>query len=295
MRLLLIALLVLSSGFFSQAAPLPMTTSDISLMLRTGYSSKTILQELALRHFADTFDASSEMQLIHSGATPDLLGALRSGHYSVSPEAAARAKQERQAEADRRARQAQAARHFDTLYQEQLARTRAAEAVKQLVDEQQIYQQLKGDLVQWHNGVVNRFDDSSLENKKLFLFYFSAHWCAPCRKFTPKLVQYYNEVAPKHPEFELVFVSRDKTPFGMETYMRDTDMPWPAIDYQKIAAKPAINKYAGSGIPDLVLVDSSGKVIASSYQGGKYVGPAKVLQSLDAILSKNSDRVAKSR
>jgi Thioredoxin-like len=43
--------------------------------------------------------------------------------------------------------------------------------------------------------------------KKLVALYFSAHWYAPCRKFTPQLVKFHNRVAPQHPEFEIVFIS----------------------------------------------------------------------------------------
>ena len=156
------------------------------------------------------------------------------------------------------------------------------------INGQLIYQQVKGDLVQYRNGAITPFDDGTLERKKLFLIYFSAHWCGPCRLFTPSLVNYYNDAMAKHPEFDVIFVSRDKSPFGMETYMRETNMPWPAIDYQKIPGKAGIQKYAGKGIPDLVLVDGSGKVLADSYQGDQYVGPAKVLQALDNLLSKGT-------
>jgi hypothetical protein len=41
------------------AATLPLTTSDISLMLRSGYSVPTIEAELATRHFADQLDEVS--------------------------------------------------------------------------------------------------------------------------------------------------------------------------------------------------------------------------------------------
>ena len=68
--------------------------------------------------------------------------------------------------------------------------------------------------------------------------------------------------------------------------MREANMPWPAIDFQKIAGKAGSQKYANQGIPDLVLVDGSGKILADSYQGDQYVGPAKVLQILDSILTK---------
>ena len=58
-------------------------------------------------------------------------------------------------------------------------------------------------------GTISRADGTELENKKLIAFYYSAHWCAPCRKFTPELVDYYNRVAPQHPEFEIIFISAD--------------------------------------------------------------------------------------
>jgi thiol-disulfide isomerase/thioredoxin len=203
--------------------------------------------------------------------------------------------QKKEIEAKRKAAATENARQFNTLYQAKLAQDRAAEALRQKVDQHVIYELVKGDLVKWGNGAVTPFDDGTLANKKLFLIYFSAHWCNPCRLFTPGLVNYYNEMAAKHPEFDLIFVSRDKSPFGMETYMRETNMPWPAIDFQKVATKAGILKYEGEGIPDLVLVDASGKVLADSFQGKQYVGPAKVLQALDAILSKGPTEVAQAR
>ena len=67
--------------------------------------------------------------------------------------------------------------------------------------------------------------------------------------------------------------------------MREANMPWPAIDFSKLASKDAIRKYAGSGIPCLVVVDPSGKVISDSFAGKEYLGPAKVLTDLDAIFA----------
>ena len=270
------------------AGPAPLTSTDIGLMLRTGYSSGAVLQELGKRKFADKLDATKETQLIRAGASQELMVAIKSGTYDVSAEELTRAQQQKETEAKRRAAAAEESKKFNTLYQAQLAQQRAADAVRQKVGQGMVYQMVKGDLVQWRNGTVNRFEDSGLENKKLFLIYFSAHWCQPCRVFTPGLVNYYNDTIAKHPEFDLIFVSRDKTPFGMETYMKESNMPWPAIDFQKVGQKDAINKYAGSGIPDLVLVDSSGKVLADSYNGKQYVGPAKVLEALDSILTKGA-------
>jgi len=50
------------------------------------------------------------------------------------------------------------------------------------------------------------------------------------------------------------------------------------------------------GIPDLVVVDASGKVLADSFVGGKYVGPGRVLDDLSAIFARGgSQQVAANR
>ena len=34
--------------------------------------------------------------------------------------------------------------------------------------------------------------DEVLADKKIIAFYFSAHWCPPCRLFTPVLAEFYS-------------------------------------------------------------------------------------------------------
>jgi nucleoredoxin len=287
-RILLITLIISASN----ARQVPLTAKEIGLMLRTGFSSEAVMKELKVRHFADACDEPTKKMLTQAGATPALINALAAGTFSVSPEEAARAQQELTAETKRRAAAAEEARKFDSLYQSQLAEKRSVTSPSSGVTSNSLHSLLKGDLVYWKNGTINRFDDEALEKKKLIALYFSAHWCAPCRKFTPQLVEYYNRVAAQHPEFEIIFVSHDRSPFGFETHLKETQMPWPAIDYQKVSSKSAITKYAGEGIPDLVLVDASGKVISDSYAGKEYFGPQKVLADLDHIFAVAAQRVA---
>ena len=286
---------VLWSILVARAAQLPLTIKEISLMLRSGYSSNAIMQELAIRYFAEKLDVEKEKTLLQAGASAELITALKSGTYSLSPEQMTIAQRQIADQAKRRAAEAERSQQFDRLYQSQMARERAA-ARPQAPNANAIRELVKGDLVSLHNGALGHFDDEALGKKKLIALYFSAHWCAPCRKFTPELVEYYNRVATQHPEFEIVFVSFDKSQFAMETYMREANMPWPAIDFQKLKGKDAIRKYAGDGIPCLVLVDATGKVISSTYAGAQYLGPAKVLSDLDAIFAgKVLDKVAQNR
>jgi len=222
--------------------------------------------------------------LTQAGATAEFIAALKSGTYSVRPEEIAQAQEQIAAQAERRALEAEKSRQFNTLYQDKVAKERAA-AQAQGPGASAIYNFVKGDLVRPRNGNLVHADDDSLAQKKWILFYFSAHWCAPCRKFTPQLVEYYNRMAAQHPEFEIIFYSFDKSASAMETYMREMNMPWPAIDYQKLQAKEALKKNAGEGIPSLVLVDQTGKVISSTYVGKQNLGPAKVLADLDTIFA----------
>jgi nucleoredoxin len=286
---------VLLSILAARAAQLPLTIKEISLMLRSGYSSNALMQELSTRHFAEKLDVEKEKTLIQVGASAELIAALKSGTYSLSPEQMTLAQRQIADQTKRRAAEAERSRQFDSLYQSQIARERAA-ARLQAPNANAIRELVKGDLVSLRNGALGHFDDEVLEKKKLIALYFSAHWCAPCRKFTPELVDYYNRVSTQHPEFEIVFVSFDKSQFAMETYMREANMPWPAIDFPKLGGKEAIRKYAGKGIPCLVLLDATGKVISSTYAGAQYLGPAKVLGDLDAIFAgKVLDKVAQNR
>src|SRR4030081_2510248 len=86
-----------------RAAQLPLTAKDVCLMLRMGYSSAAVTQELSTRHFADTLDAPKETQLIQAGATMEFITTLKSGTYAVPPEEIARANDQLAAQAERRA------------------------------------------------------------------------------------------------------------------------------------------------------------------------------------------------
>jgi nucleoredoxin len=292
MRQLLLVLLVTGTALSAALGrSLPLTTKEVTLMLRSGYSSEAVQRELSIRRLAESCDAAGEKALTDAGASPALIDAIKSGSYQSSPADAQAALEQLAAQTERRVLETERLRKMELLPKNQLVRatppaTSNGETSSALVD------LLRGDLVSWRNGSLVRFDDEPLGKKKLIALYFSAHWCGPCRKFTPKLVEFYNQVAPQHPEFEIVFVSSDRSPFGMETYMRDTQMPWPAIDFAKLPGKEALKKFAGESIPCLVLLDATGRVISDTYVDKKFVGPEKVLADLNAIFAKAPTAIA---
>ena len=266
------------------AAPLPLTAKDVSLMLRGGYSNAAVMKELSTRHFVDNVDFAKEEMLVKAGASKELIAALNSGTYALPPEQSAAAQQQIVDLTKKRAVQAEQLLKSNSAYEAQLARQRAAQPTMLMATKHVLYEATKGELVRMQNDRITVADEDALANKKLIALYFSAHWCPPCRKFTPELVDYYNRVITQHPEVEIVLVSSDRSADAMQKYMRETKMPWPAIDFAKIAGKEAISKYKGKGgIPCLVLIDATGRVVSDNYADD--VGPQKVLADLDAIFA----------
>jgi nucleoredoxin len=263
----------------------PLSLKDVSLMLRSGYSSEAVEREAAARHFMGTLDATAEKNLTQAGASPALIAGLKSGAFAVRAADVAAIKAETAAKEQRRAAALEESRRLDTLYQAKVEKNRNAAPANTGPQTNSIASIVKGDLVTSRNGVLHPYLDAEFEKKKLIALYFSALWCGPCRKFTPNLVAYYNKVAAAHPEFEIVFVSNDKSASAMEKYMRDDQMPWPALSFEKVAGNTAIRKYAGSSIPCLVVVDENGKVISDTYAGKTYRGPEAVVADLDQLFA----------
>lgn len=146
---------------------------------------------------------------------------------------------------------------------------------------------LQGKLVQLQGGALRPQVAGRLEGVQFYALYFSAAWCGPCRQFTPRLVRAYQELRAAYPEFEVVLVSADQSAGEMQKYMIGDRMPWPALRFDQIRQAGEIMRYAGDGIPCLVLVDAAGRVLSDSYRGGNYVGPQAVLDDTRRILQKH--------
>jgi len=107
-------------------------------------------------------------------------------------------------------------------------------------------------LLQGENG-THVSTTEALANKKAVALYFSAHWCPPCRGFTPKLAEFYKE-SLKAKGLEVVFVSSDRDEAAFKDYFGE--MPWLALPFKEREMKEALSKkYKVRGIPSLVILD----------------------------------------
>jgi len=111
--------------------------------------------------------------------------------------------------------------------------------------------------------------------------YFSAHWCPPCRRFTPKFAKIYSQMRKDGKKFQAVFVTCDKNQKAFDEYFNE--MPWTAVpftakEFTGFDGKAA--SYVGvNGIPNLAIFNKDGKLVAGN-------GVELVMKFEDNFLSK---------
>lgn len=88
--------------------------------------------------------------------------------------------------------------------------------------------------------------------------YSSAHWCPPCRQFTPQLSKSYSEHL-QNKGFEVVFVSSDQNQGAFDQYFGE--MPWLAVPFGAGQRQSLGQKFDVSGIPSLILLDEGGRIL----------------------------------
>ena len=118
---------------------------------------------------------------------------------------------------------------------------------------------------------------------KIVGMYFSAHWCPPCRAFSPSLVQFRDANTD---EFEVVFVSSDKSPEAQLEYMKEVGMNWPAVQHGSEVSQKLKEKYEVVGIPMLVILGPNGEIISKSGRNEVANSPDSCLENWKAAAKK---------
>ena len=121
-----------------------------------------------------------------------------------------------------------------------------------------------------------KMEATQLEGKYVGL-YFSAGWCPPCRAFTPHLVDFRNEHAD---DFEVVFVSFDKSNTEKQHYIRKNEMPWPSIPGAgRRDAKNLSQMFQVQGLPTLVVIAPDGEVVSLTGRTDLMSNPETALET----------------
>lgn len=113
-------------------------------------------------------------------------------------------------------------------------------------------------------------------NRSLIALYFSAHWCPPCRQFTPILIETYKELKRQGRHFEVVFCSMDREMKEYEDYSRS--MPWLRLEFQDPRGRELSNLFSVWSIPSLIIVDAETGTVVSTGGRSAIPGDPKCLQ-----------------
>lgn len=110
---------------------------------------------------------------------------------------------------------------------------------------------------------------SDLTKKRLVLIDFWASWCGPCRRANPRLVQLYREYKDKKYEgakkgFTVLSVSLDKDKDKWVAAIAKDSLEWENhVSDLGGWYSEAAKQYGVTYIPQAVLVDADGKIVAT--------------------------------
>jgi nucleoredoxin len=126
-----------------------------------------------------------------------------------------------------------------------------------------------------HDAEGKEVDPATLKGKTVAL-YFSAHWCPPCRAFTPSLVKFRDDNADK--DFEIVFVSLDNSEGEKKTYINEMKMKWLTVPGAgSKEAQSLAQKFQVRGIPALIVLRPDGSVVTENGREDVMIAPDKAL------------------
>lgn len=97
---------------------------------------------------------------------------------------------------------------------------------------------------------------------KYVLVDFWASWCPPCREEMPNLVEAYKKY--KNKGFEIVGVSLDESNEAWQKGIKNLNVTWPQISDLKGWKSDLAAVYAVSSIPQTLLLDKDGNIIAKN-------------------------------
>lgn len=99
----------------------------------------------------------------------------------------------------------------------------------------------------------------AIETQKIIACYFSAHWCPPCRRFTPLLCDVFENWKENNEKIQIVFISSDKNEKEFRTYFNNYHGDWLSLKFG--TQQKASSHFRVQGIPSLIFLDIYGNVL----------------------------------
>jgi hypothetical protein len=137
--------------------------------------------------------------------------------------------------------------------------------------------ELEGKLVNSVTSQPDPLDTNALPRYLVFLRGSST--CSITRGFTPKLIQFYQEMKPKHSEFEVVWLMTEPDA-DTAKFAKELGFNWRAVQFDSQPAVPTVNAVINGKLPQLIVMDRSGRLLANGIQTEAPIA----LKQLDVLL-----------
>lgn len=111
------------------------------------------------------------------------------------------------------------------------------------------------------DGTKLKYTDA-FKKKRFVGLYASASWCAPCKHFTPRLIEFYEEFKD---QMEVVLIGYDDTQDQVFKYMNDYKMPWLTVQKDSPGVAGYRTRNGIRGIPNFRFYDAkTGKLLVAN-------------------------------
>ena len=109
--------------------------------------------------------------------------------------------------------------------------------------------------------IISSLEDERVTSAPLVGYYFSAHWCPPCKSFTPNLAKFYKSVNAVEKKIEIIFFSWDDKEQSFTEYF--SEMPWLALKFGHEKINEIAKQNGVKSIPTLIIL-KDGKIVTRS-------------------------------
>ena len=159
----------------------------------------------------------------------------------------------------------------------------------------EVADELSGKLEERQGGGLVPASGDVLSGKTVIALYYSSYG-PHCQDFAPQLIDFYREAIRKYPHFQLVMFCRHAPVYAsdeaMEKYIVGAGMDWPVLTFPNSADVPLVRQFATGSVPNLVVLDADGNVLAGTIPGEDRQSAPLTLndlkQLLDSWASENS-------
>jgi hypothetical protein len=146
----------------------------------------------------------------------------------------------------------------------------------QIKAEGRVAVELEGKLINSQTGQPEPLDTNAWPRYIVFLRGQST--CPITRNFAPTFIKYCNGIKSSHPEVEVVYLTIESLPDTFK-FAKELGFDWRTVSYEN-TTMPCVNPIIDGRIPQLIVMDRDGKVLANGIQSTAPMA----LQQLDALL-----------